>query len=183
MKKTRIPHAPTPVPADSIASRILWLRGHKVIIDSDLAALYGVETKRLNEQVRRNQERFPSDFLIELTLDEYANLRSQFATSSWGGRRSPPLAFTEHGALMAASVLSSPRAVEMSIYVVRAFVRLREIIAGNRELAHKVAELERRVALRLADHDQAISELLGAIHQLMTQPEPKKRPIGFVTHD
>ncbi len=156
------------------------LRGHKVILDSDLAALYGVETRRLNEQVRRNPGRFPADFLLELTAGEFANLKSQNATSSWGGRRSPPLAFTEHGALMAASVLSSPQVVEMSIYVVRAFVRLREALAGNRELARKIAELERRIGARLADHDQAIAEILGAIRQLTTPLEPRKRPIGFV---
>ncbi len=166
--------------SSGIAERILWLRGHKVILDSDLAALYGVETKRLNEQVRRNPGRFPVDFLLELSAEEFANLKSQFATSSWGGRRSPPLAFTEHGALMAASVLSSPQAVEMSIYVVRAFVQLREALAGNRELAGKLAELERRIGAQLADHDQAIAEILGAIRRLMTPPEPKKRPIGFV---
>ena len=167
---------------DGIAGRILWLRGYKIILDSDLAALYGVETKRLNEQVRRNPERFPADFLLELSAEDFASLKSQIATSSWGGRRKLPLAFTEHGALMAASVLNSPRAVEMIVYVVRAFVRLREAIAGNRELSRKVAELEQRIGRRLADHDQAIAEILVAIRQLMTPPEPEKRPIGFVTH-
>ena len=106
-----------------IAARILWLRGHKVMLDRDLAALYGVETRRLNEQVRRNRERFPEDFLIEPTPEEATELMSHFATSKRGGHRKPPLAFTEHGALMAASVRSSPQAVEMSIYVVRACVR------------------------------------------------------------
>lgn len=168
---------------DGIASRILWLRGHKIILDRDLAVLYGVETRRLNEQVRRNRERFPEDFLIEPTPEEAAGLMSQIATSKRGGHRKPPLAFTEHGALMAACVLSSPQAAEMSIYVVRAFVRLREAIAGNRDLAHRIADLERRIAGRLTDHDQAIADLLAAIRQLMTSPEPKKRPIGFITHD
>ncbi|MFT3763887.1 MAG: ORF6N domain-containing protein [Pseudoxanthomonas sp.] len=166
--------------SSGIAERILWLRGHKVILDRDLAALYGVETRRLNEQVRRNRERFPADFLIEATPEEATGLMSQNATSNRGGHRKPPLAFTEHGALMAASVLSSPQAVEMSIYVVRAFVHLREALAGNRELARKIAELERRIGARLADHDQAIAEILGAIRQLTTPPESRKRPIGFV---
>ena len=168
---------------DGIAGRILWLRGHKALLDSDLAALYGVETRRLNEQVRRNPDRFPADFLLELSADEFTSLKSQSAASNWGGRRKLPLAFTEHGALMAASVLSSPRAVEMSVYVVRAFVRLREAIAGNRELAGKVAELERRIGRRLADQDQAIAEILDAIRQLTNPPEPKRRAVGFVTHD
>ena len=159
-----------------IAARILWLRGHKVMLDRDLAALYGVETRRLNEQVRRNRERFPEDFLIEPTPEEATELMSHFATSKRGGRRKPPLAFTEHGALMAASVPSSPQAVEMSIYVVRAFVRLREALAGNRELACRMAELEQRLTCKLADHEQAITELLAAIRQLMHPPEPRNAP-------
>ena len=166
-----------------IAARILWLRGHKVMLDRDLAALYGVETRRLNEQVRRNRERFPEDFLIEPTPEEATELMPHFATSKRGGRRKPPLAFTEHGALMAASVRSSPQAVEMSIYVVRAFVRLREALAGNRELVCRMAELKQRLTCKLADHEQAITQLLAAIRQLMHPSEPRKRPIGFVTHD
>ena len=105
------------------------------MLDAYLAELYGVETRRLNEQVRRNIERFPADFMFQLTAEEFANLKSQFATSSWGGRRKLPFVFTEHGAIMAASVLNSPLAVEISIHVVRAFVRLRELVAGNKELA------------------------------------------------
>ena len=166
-----------------IAVRNLWLRGHKVMLDRDLAALYGVETRRLNEQVRRNRERFPEDFLIEPTPEEATELMPHFATSKRGGHRKPPLAFTEHGALMAASVPSSPQAVEMSIYVVSAFVRLREALAGNRELACRMAELEQRLTCKLADHEQAITQLLAAIRQLMHPSEPRKRPIGFVTHD
>ena len=159
-----------------IAARILWLRGHKVMLDRDLAALYGVETRRLNEQVRRNRERFPEDFLIEPTPEEATELMSHFATSKRGGRRKPPLAFTEHGALMAASVRSSPQAVEMSIYVVRAFVRLREALAGNRELACRMAELEQRLTCKLADHEQAITQLPAAIRQLMHPSEPRNAP-------
>jgi hypothetical protein len=171
------------ISADVIGAQILVVRGHKVLLDSTLAALFGVETRRLNEQVRRNRERFPDDFLIELTAAEFAHLKSQFATSSWGGRRKLPLAFTEHGAIMAASVLNSPRAIDMSIYVVRAYVRLREAIAGNQELARKFDELGRRMTQKLDSHDQAIVGILKAIRELMTPPEPKKRPIGFVTHE
>jgi hypothetical protein len=105
----------------------------------------------------------------------------QFATSSWGGRRKLPIAFTEHGAIMAATVLETPRAVEVSVYVVRAFVQLRDLLAGNKELARRLADLERRLARKFADHDQAIANILDAIRQLMTPPDPSKRPIGFVT--
>ena len=159
-----------------IAVRNLWLRGHKVMLDRDLAALYGVETRRLNEQVRRNRERFPEDFLIEPTPEEATELMPHFATSKRSGHRKPPLAFTEHGALMAASVRSSPQAVEMSIYVVSAFVRLREALAGNRELVCRMAELEQRLTCKLADHEQAITQLLAAIRQLMHPPEPRNAP-------
>jgi hypothetical protein len=138
------------VPVEHITRSILVLRGQKVLLDTELAALYGVTTKRLNQQVRRNRERFPADFLFELTAEEFADLKIHFATSSWGGRRSLPLAFTEHGAIQAATILNSPRAVEMSVYVVRAFVRLREILASNKDLARKLAALERSlVALDL----------------------------------
>jgi hypothetical protein len=166
-----------------IEARIHRVRGHKVLLDADLAELYGVSTKRLNEQVRRNPERFPDDFMFILTNQELAILKSQFATSSssqkrsgWGGRRTAPHAFTEHGAVMAATVLNSARAIEISVYVVRAFVRLRAMIATNKELAKKLEELERRVDT----HDQAIAGILQAIRQLMAPPDPKKRPIGFV---
>jgi hypothetical protein len=169
----------TNLPQERIANAILLIRGEKVMLDADLAALYGVETKRLNEQVRRNRARFPEDFIFELTAQEFANLRSQFATSSWGGRRKLPLAFTEHGAIMAAAVLNSPRAVEMSIYVVRAFVRLRAVLASHKELAKKVEQLERK----LNTHDQAIAGILDAIRALMVPPVQNKRPIGFVTHE
>lgn len=133
---------------------------------------------RLNEQVRRNRNRFPADFIFELTDEEFANLKSQFATSSWGGRRKRPIAFTEHGAIMAATILNSPRAVEMTIYVVRAFVQLRDLLASNRQLAAKFAELERKVA----SHDQTIVGILKAIRELMHAPVPKKRPIGFTAN-
>jgi phage regulator Rha-like protein len=163
--------------AVSVESRILVLRQQKVILDSDLAELYAVPVKRLNEQVKRNQERFPADFMFQLTADEQASLRSQFATSknTRGGRRYAPYAFTEHGAIMAATVLNSERAVEMSVFVVRAFVRLREMLATNQQLASKIDELEQR----LDTHDASIQELIEAIRELMV-PEPATgRRIGF----
>ncbi len=168
-------------PIEVIASRILVLRGQKVMIDADLAELYGVQTRRLNEQVRRNRDRFPPDFIFEVNADEAANLMSHFATSSWGGRRKLPLAFTEHGAIMAATVLNSPRAVEVSVFVVRAFVQLREVLASNKELAHRLDDLERNIEQKLQSHDQAIAGLITTIRQLMSPPVTPKRPIGFVT--
>jgi len=162
-----------------VDSTILFLRGQKVILDVDLAELYGVSIKRLNEQVKRNIRRFPSDFLFRLTRSEYSNLRSQFATSSsdHGGRRYLPHAFTEHGAIMAATVLNSKRAIEMSIFVVRAFVHLREASIANRQIEAKLAELERR----LESHDSDIQQLVEAIRELM-EPEPANpRRIGFET--
>ena len=140
-------------PLEKITSRILFLRGQRVLLDEDLADLYGVSTGRFNEQVRRNRGRFPSDFIFQLTNQEVEALRSQIAISigetrqsGRGGRRYAPFAFTEHGAIMAATVLNTPRATEVSVFVVRAFVRLREMVAANQELAAKLDELERRVS-------------------------------------
>ena len=147
----------TPSP-DHISRDLLVLRGHWVLLDANLAALYGVTTKRLNEQVKRNAERFPGDFMFRLTRSEVEALnRSQIATGSQKHRdpRFPPFAFTEHGAIQAANVLNSPKAIEMGIYVVRAFLRLREMLASNTELARQLAELETRLGERLADHDEA----------------------------
>ena len=169
--------SPLLLPSARIVQAIRVLRGQKVLLDADLALLYGVETRRLNEQVRRNRERFPDDFMFQLATVEFGRLKSQIATSSWGGRRKLPFAFTEHGAIMAATVLNSDRAIEMSIYVVRAFVQLREFIASNKELAAKLDELERRIGA----HDRVLSDLVKAIRELMRTPEPETRPIGFVT--
>ena len=164
------------VPLVEIERRILTLRGQKVMLDSDLAGLYGVTTSRLNEQVRRNPDRFPSDFMFHLTQQEFTTLISQTATSKGrGGRRKLPYVFTEHGAIMAANVLNSRRAIEVSVYVVRAFVQMRDLMSSNKELAQKFAELERK----LATHDQAITGILKAIHELMSPPEIKRRSIGF----
>src|SRR6516165_10226764 len=169
--------SPDPALAVPVESRILVVRQHKVILDSDLAELYGVPVKRLNEQVKRNLERFPSDFMFQLTVAEQDALRSQIATSKpgRGGRRYVPYAFTEHGAIMAATVLNSERAVEMSVFVVRAFVRLREVLATNQQLAGKIDELERR----LDTHDASIQELIEAIRELMEPAPASGRPIGF----
>jgi phage regulator Rha-like protein len=146
-----------------------------------------VETKRLNEQVRRNLGRFPADFMFTLDQEEWEALRSQFATLKTGRgqhRKYLPYAFTEHGAIMAATVLNSPRAVEVSIYVVRAFVQLRELLAGHKELAKRLDQLEARMERKLLTQDQAIAGILDAIRQLMAPPPvPKKRPIGFVTEE
>jgi hypothetical protein len=166
-------------PVADITRAILVLRGQRVILDRELAALYGVTTGRLNEAVKRNAERFPEDFMFQLTARELENLRSQFATSSWGGRRYRPFAFTEHGAIMAATVLNSPRAVEMSVYVVRAFVQLRELLGSNRELARRFAQLEARLDKKLTEHDAAMTAILSAIRELMNPPAPKRRSIGF----
>ena len=176
---------------EAITQRILVLRGQKVLLDSDLAALYRVETRRLKEQVRRNLERFPEDFIFEVNADELTNLKSHFAISSWGGRRKLPLAFTEHGAIMAATVLKSPRAVEVAVYVVRAFIRLRELVVSNKELAHRLDELESKADLIEVKHDNfehntrvQLKQVFEAIRELSTPPEPaKKRSIGFVPHD
>lgn len=162
---------------DVIAQRILLVRGQKVMLDVDLAALYSVETRVLVQAVKRNIGRFPGDFMVQLTDDEWAILRSQFVISKGrGGRRYAPYAFTEHGALMLASVLNSERAVEIGVLVVRAFIRLRELLANNKELANRLEDMERK----LSTHDQAITGLIDAVRQLMAPPVKKKRSIGFI---
>jgi hypothetical protein len=167
------------IPSERIETAILVVPGRNVMLDSDLAQLYGVTTSRLNEQVKRNRDRFPDDFMFRLTPREFKYLISQSATSSsrWGGRRKLPLAFTEHGAVMAANVLNSPAAVAASIQVVRAFVRLRQILATNKDLARKLEELERK----LGQHDEKFRIVFDAIRQLMAPPPEgeKKRRIGF----
>jgi ORF6N domain len=176
------------LPLEAITHHIVVLREQKVLLDSDLAALYGVQTRRLNEQVRRNRARFPQDFIFELTPEEFSNLKSQFATSSWGGRRKLPLAFTEHGAIMAATVLNTPRAVEVSVYVVRAFVKLRELVGSHLELARRLDDLEQKTEALAINHDTfsrntrtQLKQVFGALRELMTPPDPPKRPIGFIT--
>ena len=160
-----------------IAPLIQEIRGARVILDSDLARIYGVSTTRLNEQVKRNADRFPNDFAFRLSKDELSNLISQFARSSskHGGSRKLPLVFTEHGAIMAANVLNSRQAVQMSVFVVRAFVKLRETLATHKELAEKVTELERK----LGTHDKAIMSVIAAIRELTGPAKQKPRVLGF----
>lgn len=162
------------IPVDRIERAILLIRGEKVMLDSDLADIYGVETKTLNRAVKRNQSRFPSDFMFQLTPEEAKSLRCQFGTSNEGrgGRRYLPYAFTEHGALMLANVLNSERAARTSVLVVRTFVRLRQLLSSNAELARKLESLEKR-------YDGQFKVVFDAIRQLMTPPAKPKREIGF----
>jgi ORF6N domain-containing protein len=174
-----------PVPAEQIGRSILVVRAQRVILDSELARIYGVETRILNQAVKRNAERFPNDFRFQLTTAETAASRSQSVTLKRGRGQNikfPPYAFTEHGAIMAATILNSPRAVGMSIYVVRAFVQLRELISSNKDLARRLDQLEARIEKKLVTHDDAIAAMLSAIRQLMNPPSPKRRPIGFTAN-
>ena len=165
------------VPLEVVKSRIYLIRGQKVLLDSDLAELYGVETKRLNEQVTRNIARFPEDFMFQLSDQEVAGLRSQIATSSasHGGRRYRPYVFTEQGIAMLSSVLNSERAVQVNIAIMRAFVQMRELALSNREFARKLDELEKKHT----EHDKQIKVVFDALRQLMTPGEKKGRKIGF----
>jgi len=156
-----------------IDSHIYLIRGQNVLLDADLAALYEVEVKVLNQAVKRNIERFPEDFMFQLTKQEVNNLRSRIVTSSWGGRRYPPFAFTEHGVAMLSSVLHSKRAIQVNVEIMRSFVRLRQMLTGNVELARKLAALEKK-------YDSQFKVVFDAIRALMKPPEPKKkRSIGF----
>jgi hypothetical protein len=166
---------------ERITRNIVILRGQRVLLDEELAELYGVPTRALNQAVRRNTERFPNDFMIQLTSEEWHGLRSQNVISKFarGGRRHLPNAFTEHGAIMAATIIKSPKAVEMSIYVVRAFVQLRELLASNKELAKRLDELETRIVRRFGTYDQAIAGILAALRELTNPTRVETRPIGF----
>lgn len=165
------------IPAEQIERMIFVVREHKVMLDSDLARIYGVSTARLNQQVKRNLDRFPSDFMFQLTRQEFSALMLQFATSKRGrgGRHKLPHVFTEHGTIMLAAVLNSVIAVRASIQVVRAFVRLKQILASHVELARKLTELEQK----LEGHDEAIHNLFETIRQLLAPPVPKPQQIGF----
>lgn len=165
------------VEVEKIQQRILLIRGIKVIIDADLAEVYGVPTRRLNEQVKRNRDRFPGDFMLQLTSEEKAEVIANCDhLEKLKFSKALPLAFTEHGAIMAAAVLNTPKAVEVSVFVVRAFILLREVISGHRELAHRLAQLERK----LSDHDDQILALIAVIKKLMDpKPLPSARRIGF----
>jgi phage regulator Rha-like protein len=175
----------TLAPAGDITRSILVLRGHKVLLDEDLAALYGVETKVLLQAIKRNAARFPEDFMLELTALEWAALRSQFVTLKAGRgqhRKYLPYAFTEQGVAMLSSVLRSPRAISVNIEIMRAFVRMREMLASNQDLAKRIDQLEARIGKKLATHDEAIAAILSAIRELMHPPAPKRRPIGFTAN-
>ena len=162
------------IPTERIEQAIFLIRGQKIILDKDLAALYGVSTKNLNKAVSRNLDRFPDDFMFQLDLQEVINLKFQFGTSSWGGTRKPPRAFTEQGVAMLSSVLNSKRAVQVNIEIMRAFVKLRELIASNKDLAKRLDELEKK-------YDSQFKVVFDAIRELMTpiEPPPKPRRIGF----
>lgn len=163
---------------DQVERRIYFIRGDKVMLDSELAALYGVTTKRLNEQVRRNLDRFPEDFMFQLTSDEFADLRSQIATSSsknYGGRRYMPYVFTEQGVAMLSSVLNSPRAVQVNIAIMRAFVNMRRLAATNDEIRKKLTQIEKK----LGEHDGNFKQVFAAI-RAMVAPVKKSAKIGYI---
>jgi hypothetical protein len=167
-----------------ISSLIRTIRGQKVILDSDLARIFGVPTFRFNEAIKRNRDRFPDDFLFQLTREEHSILISQIAiSSSHGGRRKLPYAFTENGAIMAANVLNSPEAVRMSVFVVRAFVQMRDLLSGTKELARQLADLEKKLTARLNVHESVIVDVLRRVMEILDPPplppEPPKRRIGF----
>ena len=162
---------------EEIENHIFLIRGHKVMLSIDLAELYGVEPRVLNQAVKRNIDRFPDDFMFQLSQEEFAVLKSQFVISSWGGlRRATPYAFTEQGVAMLSSVLRSERAIYVNIEIMRAFVRLRRMLASHAELARKLDALERK-------YDAQFKAVFDAIRQLMTPSEPKRRPIGFRVGD
>lgn len=179
----------SPAPVPHIENRILVVRGHKVLLDVDLAELYGVATKRLNEQVKRNSARFPTDFMFRLSAAEKAEVVANCDhLQNLKFSKSLPYAFTEHGAMMAGFVLNTPRAVEMSVYVVRAFARLREALTSNLELAAKLDALERKTELLSLQHESfagntraQLKQAFDTLRQLMTPPDTPKRPIGFIT--
>lgn len=171
-----------PVTETLVLSKIYYLRNQKVMLDEDLAELYGVATKRLNEQVKRNPERFPEDFMFQLTEEEIMTLKSQTATSSWGGRRTLPYAFTEHGVLMLSSVLSSATAVQVNIAIMRVYTRLREMLATHKDILLKLEQLETRVVKQELKGDKAdkdIQVIFTTLKQLLHTPEKPRNRIGF----
>jgi hypothetical protein len=195
MKKKIVPYT-----TDDIATLIVTVRGKRVILDRDLAGLYGSTTKRLNEQVKRNRNRFPEDFMFQLTAKEWTDLTSQFAMSDTQPNRSQfatgsqrhrdprftPYAFTEHGALMAANILRSERAIQMSVFVVRAFIHMRQMLVEQRSLARRLAELEKKLTARLDVHETAINEMFTQIRRLLnpaSQSGPPKKRIGFLVEE
>lgn len=167
---------------DSIVEMIHWIRGQKVMLDQDLALLYGIPTKRLNEQVSRNRQRFPEDFMFQITATELQLLRSQNATSRWGGRRTLPYVFTEHGILMLSSVLNSPSAIAMNIRIMRVYVKFRALLSTHKELLLKLEKLEHAVMIqgdRNDKHEMDILVLFDALKQILNPPKKPRRPIGY----
>ncbi len=162
------------IPVERIEKAILLIRGHKVMLDSDLAELYEVETFNLNKAVKRNLDRFPPDFMFQLTVQEFNNLKFQSGRSSWGGRRTPPYAFTEQGVAMLSSVLRSARAVQVNVAIIRTFVRLRQMLSSHAELARKLNAIEMK-------YDDQFKVVFDAIRQLMAPAPKKQRSIGFQT--
>jgi phage regulator Rha-like protein len=160
------------VPAETIISRIFYIRGKKVMFDSDLAKLYEVETGDLNQAVKRNRERFPEDFMFQLNKLETSNLISQFVISSYGGRRHSPYVFTEEGVAMLSSVLNSKKAIQVNIQIIRTFKKLREILSENKKLAEKIEKMEQK-------YDSEISTIFKVIKELVTEKEKPKQEIGF----
>lgn len=169
------------VPVEIIERKIFLIRGQKVMLDSDLAELYHVETKILNKAVKRNELRFPKDFMFRLTAEEMEFLRFQFGTSKSGsgGRRYLPYAFTEQGVAMLSSVLNGDRAILVNVAIMRTFVKLREVLSTHKDLAHKLEQLEKK----MERHDEEISGIFDAIRQLMAAPEPKEKKIGFIVKE
>ena len=175
------------LPDEVVMNKIYLIRGQKVMLDRDLAELYGVETRRLNEQVKRNKDRFPKDFMFQLSSKEFENLISQFATSSWGGIRKLPFAFTEQGVAMLSSVLGSAHAIAINIEIMRTFVKVRGMAATQQELARRLGELEEKTERLAIQHDTfsrntrvQLKQVFDALREMMTPPETAKRPIGFV---
>ncbi len=168
-----------PISDDRIISKILYIRSQKVMLDEDLAKLYNVETKRLNEQVKRNIDRFPKDFMFQLTPKEFTNLKSQFATSSWGGKRKLPLAFTEHGILMLSGVLNSKTAIKVNVRIIRIFIKMREMMLLHKDILLKLEILEKDVTNNTKD----IQVIFQYVKQLLNPPSPPRRKIGFIQDD
>ena len=166
----------TSVPIERIANKIYFIRDTKVMLDRDLAELYGVEIKVLKQAVRRNIKRFPNDFMLELTKDEFENLRSQFVTSSWGGARYLPMVFTEQGVAMLSTVLKSDRAIQVNIQIMRAFTQLRQMLSTHKDLKRKIESMEKK-------YDQQFQVVFEAIKQLLTEEDKPKKKIGFTAKE
>src|SRR5579863_5364256 len=166
------------IPDEVVIDKIYQIRDHKVMLDEDLAELYGIETKRLNEQVARNVDRFPKDFMFRLTEEEFANLKSQFAASSWGGRRSLPYAFTEHGVLMLSSVLNSKPAIQVNIQIMRIYTRIREMLITHKDVLLLVEQVERK----LVKQDQKIETLFAYLNKFLEKEETPRKAIGYKSY-